>query len=104
MKALGRLHDLSLYCLPHGPAQLRNKFHFSENHQSINAMEQSLTLHETLCIHTSMNMNSVTYFAEDPLHSHFDDFVCLCWEFYDPVSNEVMSSRSVNSGTVPGLA
>ena len=26
-------------------------------------------------------------------------FVCL--EFYGPVNNEVMSSRSVNSGTVP---
>ena len=25
-------------------------------------------------------------------------------EFYDPVNNEVMSSRSVNSGTVPGQA
>ena len=24
--------------------------------------------------------------------------------FYDPVNNEVMSSRSVNSGTVPGQA
>ena len=25
-------------------------------------------------------------------------------EFYSPVNNEVMSSRSVNSGTVPGQA
>ena len=25
-------------------------------------------------------------------------------EFYGPVNNEVMSSRSVNSGTVPGQA
>ena len=25
-------------------------------------------------------------------------------EFYGPVKNEVMSSRSVNSGTVPGQA
>ena len=31
-------------------------------------------------------------------------FVCLCWEFYGPVNNEVMSSRSVNSSTVPGQA
>ena len=30
-------------------------------------------------------------------------FVCLfVLEFYGPVNNEVMSSRSVNSGTVPG--
>ena len=32
-------------------------------------------------------------------------FVCVCvcvLEFYGPVNNEVMSSRSVNSGTVPG--
>ena len=29
--------------------------------------------------------------------------VCLfVLEFYGPVNNEVMSSRSVNSGTVPG--
>ena len=26
----------------------------------------------------------------------------VVWEFYGPVNNEVMSSRSVNSGTVPG--
>ena len=25
-------------------------------------------------------------------------------EFYGPVNNEVMSSRSVNSGTIPGQA
>ena len=32
-------------------------------------------------------------------------FVCLfVLEFYSPVNNEVMSSRSVNSGTVPGQA
>ena len=31
-------------------------------------------------------------------------FVCLCWEFYGRVNNEVMSIRSVNSGTVPGQA
>ena len=31
--------------------------------------------------------------------------VCLLvMVFYDPVNNEVMSSRSVNSGTVPGQA
>ena len=29
-------------------------------------------------------------------------FVCV--GFYGPVNNEVMSSRSVNSGTVPGQA
>ena len=29
-------------------------------------------------------------------------FLCVCvLEFYDPVNNEVMSSRSANSGTVP---
>ena len=33
------------------------------------------------------------------------NFVCLfVLEFYGPVNNEVMSSRSVNSGTVPGQA
>ena len=32
-------------------------------------------------------------------------FVCLfVLEFYGPVNNEVMSSRSVNSGSVPGQA
>ena len=32
-------------------------------------------------------------------------FVCLfVLEFYGPVNNEVMSSRSVNSGTIPGQA
>ena len=31
-------------------------------------------------------------------------FVSLCWEFDGPVNNEVMSSRSVNSGTVPEQA
>ena len=31
----------------------------------------------------------------------FLEFVCLL-EFYGPINNEVMSSRSVNSGTVPG--
>ena len=30
-------------------------------------------------------------------------YVCL-FEFYGPINNEVMSSRSVNSGTVPGQA
>ena len=31
--------------------------------------------------------------------------VCVCvLEFYGLVNNEVMSSRSVNSGTVPGQA
>ena len=36
-----------------------------------------------------------------------DFFVLFCLfvlEFYSPVNNEVMSSRSVNSGTVPGQA
>ena len=29
-------------------------------------------------------------------------FLCVCvLEFYGPVNNEVMSSRSANSGTVP---
>ena len=31
-------------------------------------------------------------------------FVLFVLEFYGPVNNEVMSSRSVNSGTVPGQA
>ena len=34
-------------------------------------------------------------------------YVCFCLfvlGFYGPVNNEVMSSRSVNSGTVPGEA
>ena len=31
--------------------------------------------------------------------------ICLSvLEFYGPVKNEIMSSRSVNSGTVPGQA
>ena len=31
--------------------------------------------------------------------------ICLfVFEFYGPVNNEVMSSRSVNNGTVPGQA
>ena len=35
----------------------------------------------------------------------FSLFVCLfVLEFYGPVNKEVMSSRSVNSGTVPGQA
>ena len=29
---------------------------------------------------------------------------CFVLEFYGPVNNEVMSSRSVNSGTAPGQA
>ena len=28
--------------------------------------------------------------------------LCLCWEFYVPVNNEVMSSRSVNSALFLG--
>ena len=33
---------------------------------------------------------------------YLDCFVCLfVLEFYGPVNNEVMSSRSVNSGTIP---
>ena len=31
-------------------------------------------------------------------------FVLFLLGFYGPVNNEVMSSRSVNSGTVPGQA
>ena len=31
-------------------------------------------------------------------------FVLLVLEFYGPVNNEVISSRSFNSGTVPGQA
>ena len=31
-------------------------------------------------------------------------FCLYVLEFYGPVNNEVMSSRSVNSGTVPGQA
>ena len=31
-------------------------------------------------------------------------FSLFVLEFYDPVNNEVMSSRSVNSGIVPGQA
>ena len=37
--------------------------------------------------------------TERPYH-----FVCLSWEFYGPVNNEVMSSQSVNSGTEPRQA
>ena len=33
-----------------------------------------------------------------------DCFVLFVLEFYGPVNNEVMSSRSVNSGTFPGQA
>ena len=29
---------------------------------------------------------------------------CICVGVYGPVNNKVMSSRSVNSGTVPGQA
>ena len=33
----------------------------------------------------------------------YQDYVCLfLLEFNGPVNNEVVSSRSVNSGTVPG--
>ena len=31
------------------------------------------------------------------------DILCV-FKFYGPVNNEVMSSQSVNSGTVPGQA
>ena len=35
----------------------------------------------------------------------FESIVCLfVLGFYDPVNNDVMSSRSVKSGTVPGQA
>ena len=37
-------------------------------------------------------------------HTHSHKKHELCWEFYGLVNNEVMSSRSVNSGTVPGQA
>ena len=45
-------------------------------------------------------------FANDlSFHILFCLFVCLfLLQFYGPVNNEVMSSRSVNSGTVPGQA
>ena len=33
---------------------------------------------------------------------HFTKLVLFVLEFYGPVNNEVMSSQSVNSGTVPG--
>ena len=33
-----------------------------------------------------------------------EDLIFFVLEFYGPVNNEVMSSRSVNSGTVPGQA
>ena len=39
------------------------------------------------------------------VHICLQSFVCLfVLEFYGPVNNEVMTSRSVNSGTVPGQA
>ena len=57
---------------------------------------------ETNIVHKDMN---VLNFAELEL----DETVLFCFVlfvlgFYGPVNNEVMSSRSVNSGTVPGQA
>ena len=37
-------------------------------------------------------------------YSFFVLFCLFVLEFYGPVNNEVMSSRSVNTGTVPGQA
>ena len=46
---------------------------------------------------------SCFFFLSDNLNK--DTLVCLfVLRFYGPVNNEVMSSRSVNSGTVPGQA
>ena len=37
--------------------------------------------------------------------TYFSELICLfVLEFYGPVNKEVMSSRSVNNGTVPGQA
>ena len=38
------------------------------------------------------------------IRRYWTEFGLVCVEFYGPVNNEVMSSRSVNSGTVPGQA
>ena len=43
-----------------------------------------------------LNINEVS--------QNFKIFVLFVLGFYSPVNNEVMSSRSVNSGTVPGQA
>ena len=36
------------------------------------------------------------------LHAHENNVCLFVLEFYGPVNNEVMSSRSVNCGTIPG--
>ena len=57
----------------HDVAHLRNKFHFSEVHESINATGHAqnkwrpsgvtLTLHSTRCVHTSMNLRKMKFIS-----------------------------------------
>ena len=51
-------------------------------------------------LHTGLHPWNARYQAWNLM----SDFCLLVLEFYGPVNNEVMLSRSVNSSTIPGQA
>ena len=83
---------------------------FSENHNVVSQFQTMIFPYLLLQIITSLRMkffyDNTTYieqiFREMSKHVVCPKIFVLVLEFYGSVNNEVMSSRSVNRGTVPG--
>ena len=62
---------------PRSQVHLRNKFHFSEVHGSMNAMGQvQSTLHGTRCVHTSMNLRKIKFISYIYTFTSFLFIIC----------------------------